>query len=247
MTPFDAYDLIALWERDRSGLPVAEKALLLLALARPHAARDALGAMPIGARDRALLELRASLFGARLQALASCHQCNEQLELELHVGDFLAGVAPVDAAAPASLVAGDIDLRVRLPTTDDAVLVAHLSDGGEARRALVRRCILDAARDGAPVAFDDLGDDVITRVSQAMESLDPLSEIRLELTCSSCENSQSVLLEIASYLWAELVSEAERLLEDVRLLAHRYGWREADILAMSGKRRQFYLDRMSTT
>ncbi len=243
MIPFDAYDLIALWERDRSGLPVAEKALFLLALARPDASREALGAMPIGTRDRTLIELRAALFGHKLQALSSCNECNEQLEVELHIGDFLASVAPADPAAHASLTAGGIDLQVRLPTTDDAIAVAHTADGDEARHALVRRCILAASRDGASVTPNDLDDDVIVRISETMETLDPLSEIRLNLACSACASTQSVLLEIGSYLWTELVSEAERLLEDVHGLAHAYGWREADILAMTGKRRQFYLDR----
>jgi hypothetical protein len=245
MTSFDAYDLIALWERDQAKLRVAEKALLLLALARPGASREALGTMPIGARDRALFELRAALFGPELLALASCNECNEQLEVELHIGGFLAGAAPVDAADHASLTTGGIDLQFRLPTTDDALLMGPTVEDGDARHTLVRRCILAATRDGASVARDELGDEIIERVSEAMESLDPLSEIRLNLACSACESTQSVLLEITSYLWAELVSEAERLLEDVRLLAHEYGWREADILAMSGKRRQFYLDRRS--
>jgi hypothetical protein len=243
MTSFDAYDLIALWERDRSGLPVAEKALLLLALARPEASREALGAMPVGARDRALLELRGALFGHELQALSACDACDEQLELALHVGDFLAGVAPARPAAQASLIAGGIDLRFRLPTTDDVLAVAHGAETDDARDALVRRCIVAATRDGAPVAPDDLDDDVVASIAAAIENIDPLSEIRLNVTCSACAGTQSVLLEIASYLWSELVGEAERLLEDVRGLAHAYGWRETDILAMSGKRRQFYLDR----
>jgi hypothetical protein len=243
MISFDAYDLIALWERDRSGLPVAEKALLLLALARPEASREALGAMPIGARDRALLELRAALFGHELQALSSCNACNEQLEIALRVGDFLAGVAPAQPAAQASLVAGGIDLRFRLPTTDDALAVARGAEDDDARDALMRRCIVAATRDGAPVTPEDLDDDVVAHISEAIENIDPMSEIRLGVTCSACASTQTVLLEIASYLWSELVGEAERLLEDVYGLAHAYGWREADILAMSGKRRQFYFDR----
>ena len=243
MTTFDAYDLIALWERDRSGLPVAEKALLLLALARPEASREALGAMPIGERDRVLLALRATLFGNRLESQTSCNECGEQLEVVLGIGDLLAGARPAAMAAHASITAGDTTVRFRLPTTDDAVLVARSSEPEDARRALVRCCILDASRDGASVAVDDLEDEIIAEVSERMESLDPLSEIRLNLACVACENAQPVLLEVATYLWAELVNEAERLLDDVRVLAREYGWREADTLAMSGRRRQFYLDR----
>lgn len=245
MTTFDAYDLIALWERDRSGLSVAEKALLLLALARPEDSREALGAMPIGERDRVLLALRATLFGDRLESLTSCTECGEKLEVELSVGELLASARPADAAAHASITAGDALVRFRLPTTDDAVLVARSSEQEDVRRALVRCCILDASRGGASVTVDDLDDEIIAEVSEHMENLDPLSEIRLNLVCTACESAQPVLMEIATYLWAELVNEAERLLDDVRVLAREYGWREADTLAMSGRRRQFYLDRRS--
>lgn len=243
MTSFDAYDLIALWERDRSGLPVAEKALILLALARPQAEREVLGAMPIGERDRTLLEMRRDLFGQELEALSSCTECQEELEVTLHIDDLLADAKPSAPEAHASIAVDDIALRFRLPTTDDALAIAQASDGEDARRALVHRCILSAARDGEQVAIDELDDTIIERVSQTMETLDPISELRLNLTCAECDSPQSVLLEIGSYLWTELVSEAERLLEDVLLLARQYGWREADILAMSGRRRQFYLDR----
>jgi hypothetical protein len=242
MMAFDAYDLIALWERDQ-GLSVADKALLLLALARPGVSQQELGAMPIGARDRALFEMRRALFGNRLEGLAVCSECGEQLEMELPIADFLAGAKPAEPTDHASITAGGAEVRFRLPTTDDAVLVSRIRDNSDARQALVRCCIVNATQGGASVAPGDLDSEIIARVSQEMEALDPLSEIRLTLACSACEHTQSVLLEVASYLWQELVSEAERLLEDVRILAREYGWREADILAMSGRRRQFYLDR----
>ena len=41
---------------------------------------------------------------------------------------------------------------------------------------------------------------------------------------------------------AELATQAKRLLREVHFLARAYGWREADILAMSARRRQAYLE-----
>jgi hypothetical protein len=49
-------------------------------------------------------------------------------------------------------------------------------------------------------------------------------------------------LDIASYLWSEIHAWAGRMLRDVHALAAAYGWREADILAMSPWRRQAYLE-----
>jgi hypothetical protein len=37
---------------------------------------------------------------------------------------------------------------------------------------------------------------------------------------------------------------AKAYLNEVHMLAWAYGWREADILAMSSARRQFYLERV---
>ena len=242
MISFDAYDLIALWEQD-SGQSAAEKAVSLLKLARPDTSRDDLGAMPIGGRDRVLLELRRALFGNQLEGLATCGQCDEKLEVTLHISDFLSGAATPASEARTSLCVGDIEVTFRLPNTDDAVLAARYDNATEARRALLRRCIVAAGQDGASVSPRELDDITLARVSQQMETLDPLSEIRLDLSCTSCEHPQSVLLDIPSYLWAELHAEAERLLDEVQALAREYGWREIDILAMSGQRRCYYLER----
>ena len=40
----------------------------------------------------------------------------------------------------------------------------------------------------------------------------------------------------------EVEAEAMRLLRDVHVLARQYGWREADIIAMSPLRRQMYVE-----
>jgi hypothetical protein len=48
--------------------------------------------------------------------------------------------------------------------------------------------------------------------------------------------------DIAAYLWQEVDARARRALRDTHTLARAYGWREADILAMSDFRRQQYLE-----
>jgi hypothetical protein len=48
-----------------------------------------------------------------------------------------------------------------------------------------------------------------------------------------------------SFFWNEINTWAYRMLRDVHALATAYGWREADIVAMSPWRRQVYLDMVS--
>ena len=51
--------------------------------------------------------------------------------------------------------------------------------------------------------------------------------------------------DIASFFWSEIHSWAQRALREVATLARAYGWREADILSMSARRRQAYLEMIS--
>jgi hypothetical protein len=49
-------------------------------------------------------------------------------------------------------------------------------------------------------------------------------------------------MDVAAFVWAEIESEARRLLLEVDVLARRYGWSERDILDMSPIRRYQYLE-----
>jgi hypothetical protein len=71
---------------------------------------------------------------------------------------------------------------------------------------------------------------------------DAHADIRLNLNCTACAACWRAPFDIASYLWSEVDAWALRLLRDVHRLARAYGWREADILALSSSRRQCYLD-----
>ena len=71
---------------------------------------------------------------------------------------------------------------------------------------------------------------------------DPQAEVLMPLTCPNCEHSWHSLFDIVSFFWTELTSQAKQLLQEVHVLARFYGWREADILAMTTVRRRFYLD-----
>jgi hypothetical protein len=75
-----------------------------------------------------------------------------------------------------------------------------------------------------------------------MAEIDPQSDMQIALTCPACSQQWSAPFDIVSYLWIEINAWAVRLLHDIHRLATAYGWREADILALSPMRRQFYLE-----
>ena len=49
------------------------------------------------------------------------------------------------------------------------------------------------------------------------------------------------MLDIGSFVWAEIESRARRLLWEVHTLASAYGWSEAETLSLSAARRASYM------
>jgi hypothetical protein len=78
-----------------------------------------------------------------------------------------------------------------------------------------------------------------------MSRADPQADVRLALTCPACRHQWRSIFDIVTFFWIELDVWARRTLRDVHALARAYGWREADILALSPQRRQCYLEMIS--
>ena len=71
--------------------------------------------------------------------------------------------------------------------------------------------------------------------------VDPAAAAVINLDCPGCGRRWSAPFELAEFVWTEVDRCARRLLADVHTLASAYGWREADVLAVSPARRAFYL------
>ena len=257
MRTLSAAEILQVWERGSSLAP-AQRALTVLAAAYPELPEDTLAMLPLGARDGRLLSARAGLFGEILASFARCPGCGEALEFSAQVADLRAG-PPVDetpsAAAqafratlhPAGPDVQAAHLTYRLPTGGDLVALQDISEPAAFRLALAGRCVLEASLGGAAVAPGDLSDDVLAVLAAEMSARDPQAEVLLDLTCPACGARWQTVFDIAAYFWAELAAEAKRLLREVDALARAYGWREADILALSPGRRQAYLELVWTS
>lgn len=232
MQALSADRLLRAWELGRDRHPI-DRGLLLHALAEPDADPDALADQPLGQRNRALFALRAATFGRQLPAWLDCPACGERLELSLDSASFDTLAAPAEGPVE---VAG---LRLRLPTSRDlAALAGDTSADGAALR-LLEHCLITAP--GAPTpALAPLLD----AASEALEQADPWADLLFASTCCACGHAWDVRLDIAAFLWEELDAHAQRLLDEVHLLASAYGWPEADILALSAPRRAAYLQRV---
>lgn len=226
----DAGSLLDAWE-DGIGQPPALRALTIVALTGQQPPRDA-GALTVGERDRRLLELREALFGSRLDCVSACPACDEQVELSFPVSAIL--VAP-SRRAPEHVsvtVTGD-EIHARLPTAADLAALAQVTDR-DPREELLARC-LPADAGPLPAAAADA-------LAAALAAADPQADVRLTLDCPSCEHRWSAPFDVANHLLGEVDVWAQHTLWDIHALARAYGWREADTLALSPTRRQFYLE-----
>ena len=107
---------------------------------------------------------------------------------------------------------------------------------------LVRRCVTSATKAGAAVLPELLPEGVLTAVADALGDYDPQADVQLALSCSDCGHEFGMSFDIEEYFWVEVAARAMRVLREIHILARAYGWREADILAMSTRRRQAYLE-----
>jgi hypothetical protein len=247
MRALSAPELLRVWEWGLAQ-PAAQRALALLAAACPHSSHDALAKLCIGQRDARLLTLREWAFGPQLVSLASCPGCGERLELSFSVSDIRVadGSDPLpDREAecePLSLSVGGYEVCFRLPNSLDLAAIEGSQDIAATRHLLLERCLVAAERDGQAAVLDQLPAEVTEAVVARMDEADPQANVQLALSCSMCGHVWQATFDIVSFFWSEINAWAYRTLHQVHRLASAYGWREADILALSPWRRQFYLD-----
>ena len=245
-----AAELLRAWEQATTQHP-AQQALTLLAAACPEPPAAGFAQMSIGQRDACLLSMRERLFGTRLTGVARCPHCSEQLELSFDGADIRSPLLAVDQTdAPLGPTAAALELHVdgcrvrfRLPNSVDLLAVLDIADAASLRQELLHRCVLSVERGGEETPPPDvLPSPLADAVGAAMEAADPQGNVQLALDCPACGHHWLQAFDILTYLWREIDDWAQRTLREVHLLASAYGWSEQEILALSARRRQLYLE-----
>ena len=237
MHTLSATELLDTWERGERQHPL-DRALTLLAVTCPEKKLPELTHLSIGQRDALLLVLRQQTFGSQMEAYAECPACGAQLEFNVDVEELLRVHTPANSGELTADVEG-FAIRFRLPDSVD--LADCVNSGLLQTKGLLRRCVLEVNRGKERIDFEALPESAYFQLEARMAELDPLAEVYIALNCTECGHQFSMLLDILSFLWSELNEQVKRLLNQVHVLAQHYGWREADILAMSPWRRQYYL------
>lgn len=219
------------------------RALALLAAGWPDEGERELAELSLGERDRRLLALRLRTLGEPLPGRSRCSECGESFEFELTSADLrsLADAGP----AKVSATVGELELELRQPNSFDLLAAERASSPAEAKRALAAACVLAACRAGRDVEPEELTDAELDEGGAFLAAAASALETRLRFECAECGHGWDEELDIAEFFSAELEVLADRLLDEVHVLARGYGWGENEILAMSARRRRRYLERLN--
>jgi hypothetical protein len=249
--PLTAEEVLQLWERGERLRP-AVRTLTLLARARKGVPARVIEDMTIGESEMTLLALRTTTLGKDFRGIDSCPDCRTLVELALDT-DLLASVGAAGAPereegarSSSHRVVVDADgwqVRFRLPTIGDLVVVGEEADSARARARLLERCLQDAQTpEGLRAGAPELPPALQAQVAAAMNDADPAAQFTTAVECPDCGRVWQAGIDIAAFFWRELVVMARRLLREVHELASRYGWSESEILRMSAVRRHAYLE-----
>lgn len=243
MRALSASELLDTWERGFAGQPI-EQGLILLAAACPESSFEELTQLSIGRRDAQLLKLREMIFGSQLVSLASCPLCEQQFELNFTVADITEQQTQ-EQVELLSFARDEYEIQFRLPNSADLIRMTGW-EADQARFLLFGRCLIEARHKGETRSIDNLPPEIVEAVVEQMVEADPQADIHLTLKCPACGHAWQAPFDIGAFFWAEVNAWARRLLRDVHALASQYGWCESDILRMSARRRQFYLEMIET-
>ena len=233
MRALPATELLDRWE---AGLaqPRWEWARAIVAAADPALTADSLDAMTVGERDRRLLDLRESIFGSQLACRSRCPMCGESVEMTVDIAMLRVDVT---RSLETTVDVPEYSLRVRIPNLKDLGHAARAPDVQAMRDVLLDRCVT-----GGSAGIAEVPAAALQRIVDTMAAADPQANVQLDLKCPVCAQTWSEVFDILEFFWSELDGWAERLLQDIHVLATAYGWSEAEVLALSPTRRARYLN-----
>ena len=241
MKQLTASELLEIWENgwQQSAL---NNALHLLHKAYNTPNIQAITQLSIGERDARLLELRTILFGQRLMNKAKCPKCTESVEWEMDTSDIQLQKPQLSAEPKIfNLQTATYSLRFRLPNSQDM-----LNKNALATRQILLNCILDVKNEEKDCSKEEITEGSLETLAQQMEKEDPQANITMALNCPACHHNWTAVFDILTYLWAEIDNWAKHLVQEIYILARAFGWSERDILNMSVRRRQMYINMLKS-
>ena len=188
--------------------------------------REEVGRLSLSDRDRIVAALHTHCFGDRVESVVTCRACQEPFEIGLSLAELVeslsspaaaVGIEAADEAGHYLLASG---ARFRLPTIEDELEVTTLPVA-DAARALLARCGVSLESE-----VEQSG------VERAMESIAPVVDLDIPVTCAHCAAEQAVHFEMVSFFLSTLARERPILLREIHRIASAYHWSSHEIMSL---------------
>jgi hypothetical protein len=211
--------------------------------------------LSLGDREALLLHARRLTFGGQIDCVLPCPECGERMDFQLQVDRLLAqqAAAPPPRYFEETMDTGSerVRVRFRVPSgadLEDALRSAH--SPAAAVETVLALTVESLRWEGTPenvrapvaIAVEQWPAGLAAQISERMAELDPQAESALQLTCPVCRHSFTTSFDIGDYFFHELRAREHGRYRDVHQLALAYHWSESEILNMSPRKRQMYLD-----
>ena len=224
----DGVALLDLWETMHRR-PATERAVTLAAAVEPVVDPSELLEESIGNRDARLATFHRDAIAAAIDATAQCPACDDTVEFEVSIDQLLDTNGRRASIEP--LVIDGVEVVWRPPTSSDLIAAASATNAEDAAESIYRACVQSAPASDA----------VRAAVAEAIAAADPLAEVIVGLECPECAENFSAEVDVSRHALLGFERQVRSLLRDVDILATRYGWTEAEVLAVPDKRREAYL------
>ena len=188
----------------------------------------------VGTRIAALLRLLAITDEINhLNLLGTCQEsfCREKFEFELPL-PFLIDFVPKTIIVQVKLNDTHV-VSLRHPIGQD---LRDWREQGLASREIAVAVMLKGLVVDGQVTHEDE-----SIIAEALSTMDPLVAFSVSCVCPTCSFSNEVSIDLEDIALTRLKRRQLALLREIHELASHYGWTEAEVLAISPKRRARYL------
>ncbi len=189
-------------------------------------------------RQYLMLRLAAILDGEQMWLKVTCAHCDALFDVEVLRCDL-----PVKEAGQGfpfvKINLKEWNIVARIPTGEDQLHLARLSDDEKAMQYLLQSCINSVnGKKPNKEFFSMLSEADINVIDEALDKAAPAVCNKLLVACPECSREQYA--ELDHYSLAGI--NKHDFFEEVHTLASHYHWSEAAILDLSQSKRRHYID-----
>ncbi len=200
-----------------------------------------LRALPLAAWESEVLGLRQATIGPNVEAELGCPACDTDNLLIFAIADLPRATAPAADAPPEAPSEAPPEVALRSLTAGD---VADLEASGRTGAAALAFLLARAGGLDETAATARLAGPDGPALTAALEGAAAGLGLDLATRCVECGADITAPFDVAAFVAAELAGRAERLLDEIHLIAATYHWSEAEILDLPYPRRQTYVARI---